>query len=80
MKIKSNTTNNDLPWRFGVCQRPKRQGKSWFNFHNKCFTNLKNMFNEIRPFSARNVMTGYECEMNRTNLDYNKGLFSYNKM
>jgi len=22
MKIKSNTTNNDLPWRFGLYQRP----------------------------------------------------------
>jgi len=22
IKIKSNTTNNDLPWRFGLYQRP----------------------------------------------------------
>jgi len=22
MKIKSNTTNEDLPWRFGLYQRP----------------------------------------------------------
>jgi len=25
MKIKSNTTNNDLPWRFGLCQRPSSE-------------------------------------------------------
>jgi len=24
MKIKSNTTNNDLPWRFGLYQRAKQ--------------------------------------------------------
>jgi len=25
MKIKSNTTNNDLPWRFGLYQRPSSE-------------------------------------------------------
>jgi len=25
MKIKSNTTNNDLPWRFGLHRRPSSE-------------------------------------------------------
>jgi len=25
MKIKSNTTNKDLPWRFGLYQRPSSE-------------------------------------------------------
>jgi len=25
MKIESNTTNNDLPWRFGLYQRPSSE-------------------------------------------------------
>jgi len=25
MKIKSNTTNNDFPWRFGLYQRPSSE-------------------------------------------------------
>jgi len=28
MKIKSNTTNKDLPWRFGVYQRPSSEETS----------------------------------------------------
>jgi len=33
MKIKSNTTNNDLPWRFGLYQRPSSEEykTSWGN-------------------------------------------------
>jgi len=35
MKIKSNTTNKDLPWRFGLYQRPWSEEKKHADLHGR---------------------------------------------
>jgi len=68
---KSNTTNKDLPWRFGLYQRRssvENETNSSKSLNllklNLCFTNLKNMFNDywesLGQWISQSVHTAFQ--------------------